>query len=349
MTRYSLALVMATILLAPAGQAAPGHATACFASAVPDLNCPISVDVTYLNVTAGSFNRCLRSVRIASTDPSVILPPINSAVTVPEIPALIESGFGDLTGSTAGDVQAILGRVVSLRRDLDEKASAAIRSVGDGLPGFFHHSGGVSIDGALTASLQGQPGSGGVVTSSLGISSLHGWLTGRAQGVSVYLFGLKVTVRGNDILFGADYNVGSGSIESVRISASNISYEVKSDLFPPPFVASAFIDPFKERLEDGIELSVNSNSAALFGMDENIPTGVFVRDGVDYGQKVRDQLADFVEDIDVSITQGGKRLSDVYVNVRVGNISLTAGSKVIRDDPPPLFPSATVQLCGRRS
>ena len=78
MLKHKLALTMATFLLALAGRVDAGHVAACLASAIPNSlrGCPVSADVTYFNVKVGSFDQCVRHVRLTSTDPSVVILPI---------------------------------------------------------------------------------------------------------------------------------------------------------------------------------------------------------------------------------------------------------------------------------
>lgn len=318
-----------------------GHVAACLGSAVPNelRGCPVRTDITYAHLSAGSFSLCARRVSISSTDPSTTL--LVPAPSPFGLTGILEDPNGSLVANRA---DTILSRVVTLRRDLDKKAAVALREAVDNVALIAAYSVSANISGPIVVTLKGRPNSGGVLNATIGGVSLDARAKVRVGVVPSFILGGTVRGYASNLLFSVDYNVNTGTVTQLD-TQSHIAVTADPTLlsFIPIAVLTNF---YEERQENRINESINNNRWAIFSLDENIPNGVFVHNDIDYGAKVKRQLADFVEDIDVSVTQEGKSVSDVYVNIRVSNIELTIGRRITQDNPAPLLPSESSSFCG---
>ena len=274
-------------------------------------HCPVTVDMKYMRLAAGSYNQCVERVNYGlapGTSGVVFQPPA-------QLPSPLPRPDPAVVNAVIPHVESLLTRTVALRNDLDQRLTQAVRSalrhrlvtVGDA------HG---RITGPITVSLLGQP-SGGILRVRFGFG-LDVGASVRLRGVLGVLGRARVTARANSLLFSANYNVSSGSVSGVTLMGTQVRLRFNVRLF--------HILPARLTLTPDIQLSLNGQSFNIFGLDSDVPEGRFVHNGTDYGLKIKRQLRDFVERVDVTITQGGKRLANAYLNISVGGTHLTAGS-----------------------
>ena len=274
---------------------------------------PVEVDQKYMRVSVGSFDKCLERVNYSlAPGDLVFIPPPSPPFGQPD-PALVARVIPLVT--------SMLNRTVSLRHDLDSRLTLGIRQVArqHGLTVSYAHG---RVTGPISFSLLGQPDSNGVLRVRIGFG-MDMVAKGRKRGITGYVLRGQITVRGANLSLSANYNVNSGVVSGLALAGGSIRVDVDA----------RFLSVFRVRFNFGsqqllplVNSHLGAHSATVFGLDDDIPAGAFVHNGTDYGLRIKRHLADFVETVDVTITQGGKRLSDAYLNVSVGNIHLTAGS-----------------------
>ena len=265
----------------------------CYTIADYPRHCPASWDIKYMRLTAGSYNQCIQRTYHS------LAPALSSAVVDPVIPR----------------VRSLLTRTVVLRNDLDQRLTQAIRSAARHrlltVSGAYGR-----VTGPISVSLLGQP-SGGILSVRIAFGVDMG-ASARGRGLLALLGRVRVSASANNLQFSANYDVNSGRVSGVTLMGTPLRLRVRARLF--------HILPARVTLTPDIQSFLNGQSFTIFGLDSDVPAGRFVRNGTDYGLKIKRQLRNFIERVDVTITQGGKSLANAYLNISVGSTQLTAGS-----------------------
>ena len=274
------------------------------------------MDKKYMRVSAGSYNKCLERANYSLPPGSrdiLVLPTPFSGSSVNQ-PSLDQR----LTGNMVAHVDSVLTQTIALRNDLDQRLTQAIRRLAAQKDLSISYAHG-RVTGPISFSLRGQRDSNGDLAISIGLG-IDMMAKGRISGINGFFVRGTATATGSNLVFSATYNVNSGSVSGLALTGGSLRTHVDVTL----------LSSFKKRIhldvESAIRSHLNANSFTIFGLHSDMPTDTFVHNGTDYGQKIKRQLTNFVENIDVTITQGGKSLSDTYLNVSVGDIHLTAGS-----------------------
>lgn len=314
--RATLVRLLASFALLFSLNAHAGHAV-CSRPAIYPEACPVNVDQKYMRVSAGSYNLCLERINYS-------LPPGSTDVLHPPAPAVFPPPPDPrLVNRVIARVDNVLTRTVALRNDLDQRLTQAVRrfAAQEGVSVSYAHG---RVTGPISFSLQGQPNSDGALAIRIGLG-IDMMAKGRKRGISGLIARGKITVRGSNLVFSATYNVNSGSISGLSLTGGPIHARFER----------TWLSFIRFRVDVDLDMAayMSANSFTVFGLHSYIPTGAYVYNGTDYGLKIRRQLSNFVEDIDVTITQGGKHLSNAYLNVSAGDVHLTAGSIKITPRP----------------
>ena len=314
-TRATLGGLLASLALLFGSNAHAGHA-ACSAPAVYPAWCHVTADQKYMRVSAGSYNTCLERIDYSLPPGSrntLVLPTSTSRSPVDQTPL-----DQPLTENVSAQVDSVLSRMVAFRNDLDQRLTQAIWRAAHAQKDFSISYAHGRVTGPISFSLRGQPDSNGDLAISIGLS-IDVMAKGRIRGINDFFVRGTATATGSNLVFSATYNVNSGSVSGLALTGGSLRTHVDVTL----------LSSFKKRIhldvESAIRSHLNANSFTIFGLHSDMPTDTFVHNGTDYGQKIKRQLTNFVENIDVTITQGGKSLSDVYLNVSVGDAHLTTG------------------------
>ena len=283
-------------------------------------HCPVQVDQKYMRVSNGSVNQCLERV-------SYSLAPGTQGFTLQQpSPTLAPPTSGQpdpaLAASVIPLVTDMLNQTVSLRNDLDSRLTLGIRQLVNQLGGTASYAHG-QVTGPISFSLLGQPDSNGVLRVQLGFG-MDMRAKGRKRGISGYFISGRISVSGSNLLLSANYNVNSGLVSGLTLTGGSIRANADFrflSVFRIPFLSFG-----SQQILPLVNSYLGTHSATVFSLDDYIPAGAFVHNGIDYGQRIKRQLADFVETVDVTITQGGNHLSDAYLNISVSGTHLTAGS-----------------------
>ena len=297
-------------------------------------NCPVTVDMKYMRVDAGSYSGCFDRVNYR------LAPGTRNIGFRPPAPPLTLEPSPDpaLVNAVIPHVESILTRTVALRNDLDQRLTDAMRRFAR-QPSFFAISGVYGrITGPISVSFLGQPSAGTLrIRIEFGVDM---GASARLRGILGILGRARLTLRASTLVFSANYNVASGTVSGVTLMGGPVRLRVKAKL--------VHILPIRVTLTPDIQSVLNGQSFTIFGLDSDVPAGKFVHNGTDYGLKIKRQLRDFVESVDVTITQGGKSLSNAYLNIGVGSSQLTAGSVVravdARRGPQPETPANCAPL-----
>ena len=305
--RILRSLIGAASLLLVSQYSLAGHASKCLQY---DPSAHFNeVVINYVNAKVGSFDECLTNGQFQ----------LESAM-----PFFRENN-------------RLLSRMTNLRNDLDRNLTQTAADLArEELPSFLKFkSSSVSITGPISIVLMGQPDSNGTLQLRVEGFGIYGIV--RAEQSS--LLKAKVTLRASNMSFAANYNVNTGRVTAVNPLSNYIDVDVDSsglvfDLLPFLHVFSnqienKFQDDFNNDIRRFLENGASSIDRTLFSLNEEIPDGVFVHptNGIDFGARVKEQVSNFVEDVNVSITQSGKTLQDTYVNINLQNIRLTFGRK----------------------
>ncbi|MCG7563034.1 hypothetical protein [Pseudoalteromonas sp. McH1-42] len=163
------------------------------------------------------------------------------------------------------------------------------------------------IQGPFKVSLRGQPN--GDVTATVGGFSVYALAKIKK---SWYAKG-KIIVSSNVLNLSGNYNVNTGVISGLRLNPGfdiNVSIDVDSVFdFIPGFNAI-----LTNKLEDKIEITaeskiqaalssrINQYQKTIFGLDQAIPTGVYVIGGEDYAVKLKDEFAELIRGAHIELT-----------------------------------------------
>lgn len=307
--RATLGRLLASFALLFSLNAHAGHA-ACSSPAVYPEACHVNVEQKYMRVSAGSYNECLERINYS-------LPPGSIDVLHPPAPAVFPAPPDPrLVNRVIARVDNVLTRTVALRNDLDRRLTQAVRRFATQRRYSVSYAHG-RVTGPISFSLLGQPDSDGTLAIRIGMG-IEMVAKGRKRGISGLFLRGTLTVRGSNLVFSATYNVNSGSVSGLTLTGGPIYAHL--DVIALSSIRIRF------NSETDVLSYMNANSYTVFGLHSYIPTGAYVYNGRDYGLKVRRQLSNFVEDVDVTITQGGKHPSNAYLRVSVGDVRLTAGS-----------------------
>ena len=275
-------------------------------------NCPVTVDMKYMRLDAGSYSQCFDRVNysLARGIRNIVLrPPAPITIPPPPDPALVNA--------VIRHVDSILTRTVALRNDLDQRLTQVVRPLLLAqypflTVGYTHG----RVTGPISVSFLGQPSGGTLrfrVAFGLDIAAKI-----RVRRINGLLLRGRATLRRDNVVFSANYDVNSGRVTGLALMGGPLRIRVQGKIAIIPFRFSLDFTPFAQSFLD-------AKSFTIFGLDTDVPAGKFVHNGTDYGLVIKRQLRDFVESVDVTITQGGKNLGNAYLNISVGSSQLTAG------------------------
>lgn len=290
-------------------------------------NCPVNVDMKYMRVDAGSYSQCFERAdyRLAPGTRNVVFRPPAPPLTLgpPPDPALVSA--------VIPHVESILTRTVALRNDLDQRLTQIVRrwaTEKDVVVSYAH----ARATGPISVSFLGQPTGGNLrIRISFGADMVA---KGRKRGINGIFLRAQLTFKGENLVFSATYNLNSGSVSGLRLMGGPIHVTLR--------VTALSVVRFRFSANVDMASYLNAQSFTIFGLDTDVPAGKFVHNGTDYGLRIKRQLRDFIESVDVTITQGGKNVRNAYLNISVGSSQLTAGSIVTAEKARPRRPAASL-------
>lgn len=146
-----------------------------------------------------------------------------------------------------------------------------------------------------------------------------------------------------------DYSIYSGQISNLRMApgfyvSSYVDVDVDSilDLMPlfDALIFNELEDILEDEIQEGIYSALNdtlsSQEIALFGLDQKIENNLYVYNGRDFGQELKDHLANLFEGESLSIKVDSKKYTSDGHNVTLGNVEIRLSNNIfIRfiDDP----------------
>jgi hypothetical protein len=248
----------------------------------------------------------------------------------------------------------IRGTMVNLRASMNTRLLETVTAgVTEAVAGKYRiKSVSASIFGPIKVSIKGQPGSNGKVNLTIGGFGLNSKVRVEKNW---YAKG-TLTLSASNLQFTGQYDVNSGQVTLTPVY-NNIDVGVNLSS-PIPFF-SLLLDLLEGDMEANLNefiigaltpTTANFNMS-LFGLDAEIPEGAFVFDAKDYtdyiydqymdlnkyveqpdgrydlGELIKEQLRDYVNKVDLSITQYGDSPADNYVSINIQGFRLTTGRR----------------------
>jgi len=277
----------------------------------------IAILFTTTQLQAGYENQLIRE------DPTGVLTYQNGSInyTSPNIIA------GDLR-SVTDKAEHIFFFETRLRNLIKPKTCAVLADLGLSCSQFHF-----DINGPIVIELSGN--ADGTVDARVGGFDVYY----RAKGQKGFWLNGYLTVNTSPIWLNGKYNIVTGDIVNLDIDETfeyNIDLDV--DLLGVRFSLDSYVDdvlPFD--IETELNAAVDDAQSdlqedTLFNLNDAIPTGVYIYNGVDYGQLAQNEVVSFLSDESLTLTldreivtynanysQYGQFFTQYHVNINVSD------------------------------
>ncbi len=208
-----------------------------------------------------------------------------------------------------------------LRSDIQQELKAMARDNGLDLTGFSFHL--TRSNNESTITLKGQPD--GAIRASVGALNLRTYAQLKYRKFGVTVAKGSVNFSTSPITMIADYDPISGKLYNINTPNLKIYSSLKFDSalkYLLPGIGSLINNFIEGKLKHEMRSAINDalnnldyGEYSLLGLDQSLPSGVYVVGGHDVAAEIKDALQDLAPGIDFSIRLANKNYSYYVSNI----------------------------------